>query len=317
MQTALSLGATLYMPATRSDLWPVVKGEKYPELRSLVVCLEDAVSEHELEFAKYNLRTLLLRLKNEPRGVDAPMLFVRPRHLEMAKELAQWSDIVLLDGMVLPKFSLKNLVSWQQLLPPSLQVMPTLESAETFDPWAMRELRQALQQDFRTVLVLRIGGNDLLNCLALRRPEKNTIYQTPIGQLIGTLCGQFLPHGFALSAPVCEHYSQFKVLQEELSLDLQHGLSGKTIIHPSQISIVHQAYQVDEFELTQAQKILAQDARAVFSFQGTMLEPATHRSWAERILQRASIYGLRCCSQARNIMEIAINHNEVSIAKLP
>ena len=35
MLSALSLGATLYMPATRPDLWQVVNGEKYPELRSL------------------------------------------------------------------------------------------------------------------------------------------------------------------------------------------------------------------------------------------------------------------------------------------
>jgi hypothetical protein len=35
--------------------------------------------------------------------------------------------------------------------------MPTLEDAEAFDMGAMRELRQALQQDFRQVLVLRIG----------------------------------------------------------------------------------------------------------------------------------------------------------------
>jgi hypothetical protein len=29
MLSALSLGATLYMPATRPDLWQVVNGEKY------------------------------------------------------------------------------------------------------------------------------------------------------------------------------------------------------------------------------------------------------------------------------------------------
>jgi len=56
MLSALSLGATLYMPATRPDLWQVVNGEKYPELRSVVLCLEDAVVEHDVEFAKENLK---------------------------------------------------------------------------------------------------------------------------------------------------------------------------------------------------------------------------------------------------------------------
>jgi hypothetical protein len=61
------------------------------------------------------------------------------------------------DGMVLPKFCLNQLRQWQQILPDFIQVMPTLEDAEAFDMGAMRELRQALQQDFRQVLVLRIG----------------------------------------------------------------------------------------------------------------------------------------------------------------
>jgi citrate lyase beta subunit len=38
-----ALGASLYMPATRPDLLAVVRGEKLPHLRSLVICLEDAV----------------------------------------------------------------------------------------------------------------------------------------------------------------------------------------------------------------------------------------------------------------------------------
>lgn len=39
------LGATLYMPATRTDLAEVILFGKIPELRSMVICLKDAVSE--------------------------------------------------------------------------------------------------------------------------------------------------------------------------------------------------------------------------------------------------------------------------------
>ena len=42
--SAYALGATLYMPATRADILDVVFGEKIQGLRSLVVCLEDAVA---------------------------------------------------------------------------------------------------------------------------------------------------------------------------------------------------------------------------------------------------------------------------------
>lgn len=292
MLSALSLGATLYMPATRSDLWAVVKGEKYPELRSLVICLEDAITEQEIEFAKQNLKHLLQQIQQQQRLEQHPKVFIRPRHIAMAAELAEWQEIIVLDGMVLPKFGLGSFRQWYEVLPSELHYMPTLETADSFDMGQMKELRAALPE-FHKVLVLRVGGNDLLNCLALRRPSDMTLYQTPIGTLIANLAGQFLPYGFALSAPVCEHFSQVKLLQDELYLDLQHGLSGKTVIHPAQISIVHQAYQVNEIELKQAQGILQDGSKAVFACHGSMLEPATHRRWAERILERAKVFGLK------------------------
>ncbi|WP_343682237.1 HpcH/HpaI aldolase/citrate lyase family protein [Acinetobacter baylyi] len=292
MLSALSLGATLYIPATRSDLWPIVTGEKYPELRSLVICLEDAINEQDVELAKQNLKQLLKKLQQQQWHEQHPKVFIRPRHIAMAAELAEWQEITALDGMVLPKFGLANFKQWLDVLPATLRYMPTLETADSFDMEQMKELRQALPE-FHKVLVLRVGGNDLLNCLALRRPSDVTLYQTPIGTLIANLAGQFLPYGFALSAPVCEHFSQVKLLQDELYLDLQYGLSGKTVIHPAQISIVHQAYQVNEIELKQAQDILQDGCKAVFACHGSMLEPATHRRWAERILERAKVFGLK------------------------
>lgn len=293
MLTALALGATMYTPSTRSDLWSLVSGSKYPELRSLVICLEDAVVESDIPLAKNNLKELLTRLKNEKRNEQHPKLFIRPRNIEMAEELSQWENIILVDGMVLPKFGLDNIHIWNKTLPKSLAVMPTLESVDVFEPSCMLELRKELQSSFRDVLVLRIGGNDLLSCLSTRRPSSVTIYQTPVGQLIGSLCGQFLPHGFALSSPVCEHFGQIKLLQDELNIDIQHGLSGKTVINPAQISIVHQAYQVNSIELDEANKVLNDNAQAVFSSHGSMLEPATHYKWAKRILERYEIFGLK------------------------
>jgi citrate lyase beta subunit len=61
--TPWDLGATLYMPATRMDLAEVLEG-KIPGLRSLVVCLEDAVSEHDVPFALQNLSLFLQRLND-------------------------------------------------------------------------------------------------------------------------------------------------------------------------------------------------------------------------------------------------------------
>ena len=44
-------------------------------------------------------------------------------------------------------------------------------------------------------------------------------------------------------------------------------------------------------ELDEARAILAPDAPAVFKMNGRMCEPATHRRWAQDIIDRAALYG--------------------------
>lgn len=289
-----ALGATLYMPATRSDLLSVVCGKKIPQLRSLVVCLEDAVAEQDVEFALNNLQRLFLDLSQIERYKDAPLVFVRPRHLNMAKQLVNWPLMSLIDGLVLPKFSLHDVAVWHHVLQGShLWVMPTLETKEVFDASAMAELAEALQKDLSDrVLVLRIGGNDLLNCLGLRRSKNYTLYQSPVGYVISMLSGVMGAAGFSLTAPVCELLQQPELLRQELVLDIEHGLVGKTAIHPSQIAIIHRALQVSSEDYQAASLILQQNAPAVFQHNGAMCEPATHQRWAKRMLERAYWYGM-------------------------
>ena len=290
-----ALGASLYMPATRPDLLAVVRGEKLSNLRSLVICLEDAVNEGDVQFALDNLQSLFLDLANGlPRYKDAPLVFIRPRHLQMAAQLVEWPLIHLVNGLVLPKFTLHDLPIWQHLLADTkLLVMPTLETKEVFDAGAMSELAQALAQELaERVLVLRIGGNDLLSCLGLRRSTAYTLYQSPLAYVIGMLSGVMGAAGFSLTAPVCELINQPKLLQQELVLDIEHGLVGKTAIHPTQIPIIHQALQVNVSDYQAAGLILNDTAPAVFSHNGAMCEPATHERWARRILERAYWYGM-------------------------
>jgi citrate lyase beta subunit len=157
----------------------------------------------------------------------------------------------------------------------------------------MSELAQALKQELaERVLVLRIGGNDLLSCLGLRRSSVYTLYQSPVSYVIGMLSGVMGAAGFSLTAPVCELINQPDLLRQELVLDIEHGLVGKTAIHPTQIPIIHQALQVSVSDYQAARLILNDTAPAVFSHNGAMCEPATHERWARRILERAYWYGM-------------------------
>lgn len=291
-----ALGATLYMPATREDLLDVVFGEKLPELRSVVVCLEDAVAAREVDLALANVRALLMRIDERGgRSGHGPLLFLRPRDSQMAAALNDWPLLRHIDGLVLPKMTLANLPAWERAVTRSeLALMPTLETPDVFNPAAMVDLGQALRAGFGSrVLALRIGGNDLMGCLGLRRNPTTTLYETPMSYVIAMLAGVMGSQGFALTAPVFEQLATPHLLEAELDLDIAHGLVGKTAIHPSQIGIIHNALRVSIEDLNCARLIVNEVAPAVFRFNDAMCEPATHQKWAMNILQRAKWHGVR------------------------
>ncbi len=291
-----ALGATLYMPATRSDMLDVVFGVRIPELRSLVVCLEDAVSAIDVDSALANLKVLLLAI--EARGgrcEQHPLLFVRPRDAQMAAILNDWPLMKHVDGFVVPKLTLLSLPSWEQAVSnPDLYLMPTLETADVYNPGAMVELGQALKASLnQRIIALRIGGNDLMGCLGLRRNPATTLYSTPMSYVIPMLAGIMGAQGFALTAPVFEQLATPLLLKEELELDISHGLVGKTAIHPSQINPIQEVLRVSLEDLNCARLILNDVAPAVFRHNDAMCEPATHYKWATNIIERAKWHGVK------------------------
>ena len=293
--SAYALGATLYMPATRGDILDVVFREKLPELRSLVVCLEDAVADIDVDQALQNLHLLLTRI-HERGGLpgDAPLLFVRPRDAEMAAILNDWPLMQHVNGLVVPKLTMGNLFEWENAVTnPCMLLMPTLETADVFNPSAMVELGQALRESLHErIIALRIGGNDLMGCLGLRRNPVTTLYATPMGYVIPMLTGVMGSLGFALTAPVFEQLATPQLLQDELELDIAHGLVGKTAIHPSQITLIQDALRVSLDDLNSARLICSDLAPAVFKHNDVMCEPATHYKWATSILARAKWHGV-------------------------
>ncbi|HDT5517393.1 HpcH/HpaI aldolase/citrate lyase family protein [Klebsiella aerogenes] len=300
MKTRLSawnLGATLYMPATRHDIASTIIDGKMKGLRSLVICLEDSVSDSDINHALVNLEKLCTQLAHAKATQEHrlwPLVFVRPRHLTMAKQLIENFDLTAIDGMVIPKFTHHSLAGWWRAIgSTSLSMMPTLETEEVFDCEKMRQLAVELSAHpcRARIIALRIGGNDLMNVISLRRSRNLTLYDGPMGYVIKMLVSVFSPYHFALTAPVCEHIDSQEIMARELQLDMAHGLVGKTAIHPNQLLTIERALMVTPGEHADALRIL-NSSQAVFKSQGTMCEPATHRNWAAAILARAAHYGI-------------------------
>lgn len=295
--SAYSLGATLYMPATRIDIVDTIVTGKIAGLRSLVICLEDAVSEQDMPFAMNNLKGMLNALseaKQRINYVEWPLVFIRPRNEQIGLQLTAEYDLSAIDGFVLPKFNLSNLNEWTAILELThLCWMPTLETEDVFDVNAMLALVSELKAHKcrDKIIALRIGGNDLMNCVSLRRSRELTLYDGPMGYVIKMLVAVFASKGFSLTAPVCEHIDDHRLLEKELELDLAHGLVGKTAIHPNQIPVIQRALMVSSLDHQDALRII-NSSQAVFKAGGAMCEPATHRRWAKSVLDRVHYFGV-------------------------
>ena len=287
----LQLGASLYVPATRGDLVEIANRRRFPELRSVIFCTEDAIGPADVPQAIANLQQLLIQL--EPANV---LRFVRVRNPEVLSLLTNMEGIGRVDGFVLPKLTRHNLSDYLRLLPEdsSQWLMPTLETVEVFDPGEMRAIRDLLlEKRLRSRLIcMRIGGNDLLQVLGLRRPHGRTIYETPLGPIIAQLVTIFHPQGLSLTAPVFDRLDDTETLSREVRMDVEFGLLGKTAIHPLQIPLIESQYCVGEVDWTTAKRILHRDAPPVFRHNGMMCEPATQGQWANVTCQRAEIYGV-------------------------
>jgi citrate lyase beta subunit len=286
------MGASLYVPANHKDLGRIANGDKLPQARSLIFCLEDAIAERELSWSLFNLSVVLANMRADV----ATERFVRVRNPEVMERVLAMPGVEKLTGFVLPKVTRHNFDSYFRLVRDTRHVlMPTLETAEVFSDTEMQQLRAVLDAPGvrQRILALRIGGNDLLALLGLRRPRSMSIYRTPLGPVIARLVTTFRPWGFALTAPVFEYLDLPELLDQEVLEDLAYGMVGKTAIHPTQIGPIEQHYQVRPQDLAVARGILGEASPAVFRMDDAMCEVATHRAWAERLVEQSHRFGSR------------------------
>jgi citrate lyase beta subunit len=286
-----ALGASLYVPSTHKDLLAIANGDKLQHLRSVIFCTEDAIAERDLSYALFNLSLALQNMREQ----SDTLRFVRVRNSEVLGRVLAMPGAHKLTGFVLPKTTRHNFDSYfSQLRHTSHLLMPTLETVEVFDDHEMQQFCRILcaPQVRARILALRIGGNDLLALLGIRRPSTGTIYQTPLGQVLARLITTFRPHGFHLSAPVFEHLSQPQWLAAEVAQDLAHGMIAKTAIHPDQIAQIERHYMVAQADIELALRIIDPDSPAVFRMQESMCEVATHSSWAQNIIEQARLFGI-------------------------
>lgn len=231
-----SLGAVLYTPATNPLLGRRLVDGHWPALTAAVVCLEDAIGDHEVPAGEAKLVELLSRYRRavEDRGAhdDLPLLFVRvrtPQHLDRLLDgLGSLAD--QLDGVVLPKCGpdtadpyLDCVASYQARRDRPLWAMPILEGSAISYVETRRDALRALHETFgrhaALIPCIRIGGTDISGTWGLRRSRDTSIYELAvvrdiIADIVNVL-GR--PGGApAISGPVWEWFADDRVFHPRL-----------------------------------------------------------------------------------------------------
>ncbi|WP_396908009.1 HpcH/HpaI aldolase/citrate lyase family protein [Mycolicibacterium sp.] len=225
---ATALGATLYMPADRDDLAATVARRASEGICSMVLDLEDAVDEANVEAAALNAVNALDELASDGLAATA-MVFVRVRSEACIERIVGKLTVgaQALAGFVVPKFSaatgeryLRQIVQASATLGKHLYCMPVLESSQIL----YRETRDAeldaiaeiLNRYRETVLAVRVGATDMCGMYGIRRDRDHTIYDVKIvADTIADIVNRLARNdgtGFVVTAPVWEYFADHERL---------------------------------------------------------------------------------------------------------
>ncbi len=298
---------TLYMPAklAPSKLLQVINEhtvtfgkegapgdvDSFDNVRRVVICTEDSVSDEELPQALINLGDTLENIDENAQVC----VYVRVRNQDVFKYVLELPGITNVTGFVIPKAEPVSFPQYaDQLVDSEFLLMPILEASNMVALSFREHLREILMNYKERIDCVRIGANDMLGHLGIRRdPHQLTVYEGPVGQTILAVINEFRGiNRFAITAPVFECYgSQYDMLfRRELHRSVSYGLFGQTTIHPRHLRIISDLYRVANDDLVSARSILDSDA-AVNGLNGRMDEKSVHSEWAKQIVDRAALFG--------------------------
>ena len=225
---ANSIGAALYMPADRVSITEDIIHKKNPAIKTIVLCLEDAIGDNSVARAQDQVlsQLKLLYYSIDQGTIDyqaLPFIFLRIRNAEQLNVVGHYfgESLRVLTGFVFPKFTTKNAMDYfeelfriNQRLGKKLYGMPILETKEIiFRETRMRELegvRELLDQYFDLVLNVRVGATDFCSQFGIRRSYDMTIYDIAVVRdCIADIINAFsrVDKGYVVSGPVWEYFS--------------------------------------------------------------------------------------------------------------
>jgi len=227
--------------------------EKAKKLQADIVCfdLEDSVPDNE----KVNARKLIKSALKSRKSYQSS-IFVRTNSPTSGKITSDLKEIVQngIDGIVIPKVNnikdmkkiekiLSGLENTRKLKP--IQIIPSIESAEgvvnTF----------SIASFGKRVSAVVFGVFDLLNDLGVEYTKesdgaKYSRTKIPVDAQAA---------GVAAIDAIWQDLKDSKGLEKDCKIGKSLGYSGKSIIHPDQIFVVHKLFHPNKSEILWAEKV--------------------------------------------------------------
>ncbi|MFB5624594.1 MAG: HpcH/HpaI aldolase/citrate lyase family protein, partial [Nitrosopumilus sp.] len=262
--------------------------EKAKQLKADIVCfdLEDSVPDKEKTQARKLIKNAL-----KSRSEFISSIFARTNSPSSGKIPADLKEIVQkgIDGIVIPKVNNvkelkkieKNLASLEKKrkLKP-IQIIPSIESAEgvvnTFN----------IASSSKRVCAVVFGVFDLLNDLGIEYTKnsegaKYSRAKIPVDAKAA---------GIASIDAIWQDLKDLKGLENDCKTGKNLGYTGKSLIHPNQISITHKIFYPTKSEITWAEKVCKsylesiKKGKGATTVEGKMIDEV-HFKQAEAILK--------------------------------
>ena len=311
------VGTLLYCPALNKRLAEHIRNGNIATPYSVCICLEDSIADSAVPAAEEQTVRTLEKLRDFSRNEKFyfPKIFIRVREPAQVKRIfTKIGDLSeLVTGVVFPKYSPANAADYNAALrsanentPHRLYMMPIIESHDVLDILTRRDalfrIREAVREMGGDVLNIRVGGNDFCNKYGFRRTVSQSIYDICVIRSVMADIINVFSEEYVVSAPVWEYFGEpggewQKGLENEAELDRLNGFFGKTSIHPCQVPIINESFKVTLADKLDAERVLSWKTDGVAveksSHGNRMNELKCHGRWAEKILIRAGIYGVK------------------------
>jgi len=227
--------------------------EKAKKLQADIVCLdlEDSVPDNE----KANARKLIKFALKSRKSYESS-IFVRTNSPTSGKIPSDLKEVVQkgIDGIVIPKVNnvkdmkkiekiLSGLEKTRKLKP--IQVIPSIESAEgVVNMFSIASFG-------KRVPAVVFGVFDLLNDLGIEYTKE------PEGAKYSRAKISVDAHAAGVAAidAIWQDLKDLKGLEKDCKIGKSLGYSGKSIIHPDQISVVHKLFHPNKSEILRAKKV--------------------------------------------------------------